>query len=300
MKPNHLQLNDVRREIDGFALGPISLEVEPGLVYAVVGPNGSGKSTLFRLMMGLIRPDSGEVSRFGEPLGVDNMAQARRIAYVPESLLGHDSWTINHLAEFYRRSYPQFDSSSLVSLRHELDLNKAFSALSKGQQRRAVLSLAMATKAEVLLLDEPTDGLDPFVRQDLLAELSRSLEEGNRSIVLATHNLEDVRRIADVLVLLQKGRQVGIWNKDDVLEGWQRLTLASAPNLPLDGEVSRVNGAAVHVVSGDIAATRAHLNTIGIAIIQQQPVDMVESLRILLDSEKEADRQTSVTIGNPQ
>ena len=298
MTITHLQLRDVCREIAGFNLGPVSLEIEPGLIYAVVGPNGSGKSTLFRLMMGLISPDSGEISRFDRPLRVDNTDQAQRIAYVPESLTGYESWSLTNLIELYRRSYPRFDPAALHSIDGAIDRNKSFSNLSKGQQRRAMLALAIASGPDLLLLDEPTDGLDPFVRQDVLAELSRSMEAGDRSIVLATHNLEDVRRIADVVVLFHQGRQIGVWNKDDVLEGWQRLTVASAPALPLDGEVARTNGAAVQVVTSNAAATRSHLATLGIQVIQHQPIDMVETLRILLDSSDDADRQTSVTNGN--
>lgn len=295
MTNTHLQLRDVRREIEGFSLGPISLDIEPGLIYAVVGPNGSGKSTLFRMMMGLLRQDSGEITRFDQPLRVDDWGQSQRIAFVPESLTGHESWSINDLAELYGRSYPGFDGSTLASLRSGVDANKSFSSLSKGQQRRAMLALAMASRADLTLLDEPTDGLDPFARQDVLAEFSQLMEEGDRSIVLATHNLEDVRRIADVVVLLQNGSHIGTWNKDDVLEGWQRVLLATAPNLPLDGELTRTNGTGVQIVTNDIAATRSHANALGIKIIQQQPIDMVESLRILLDAGGQLNRQTPVT-----
>lgn len=298
MTRNHLQLREVRRDIHEFSLGPISLDVEPGLIYAIVGPNGSGKSTLFKLMMGLIRPESGRVTRFDQPLSVGDQDQSRRIAFVPETLNGHDTWSVGSLVEMYRRSYPRFDPTFLSTTLDVADYSKSFSGLSKGQQRRLMLTLAMASRAEMMLFDEPTDGLDPFVRQSLLNELTHAMEDGDRSIVLATHNLEDVRRIADVVVLISNGKHVGTWNKDDVLEGWQRVTLEHAPKLPLDGEMTRTEGARVQIVSNDISATLAHAETLGIRMIQHQPIDMVESLRILLESDGVSpDRQTLVTNG---
>ena len=90
---------DIARQLPGFQLGPISLELEPGLVYALVGPNGSGKTTLFRMLLGLIWPDTGSIERFEEPLAVDDRSQSTRIAYVPEALGGHDAWKMHEINE---------------------------------------------------------------------------------------------------------------------------------------------------------------------------------------------------------
>ncbi len=274
-----LSVRAVSKSLPGFHLGPISFDLEPGLVYAVVGPNGSGKSTLFRLLMGMIRPDSGSILRFGQPLAVDDMAQARRLAWLSESLTGHDGWSMRDLAEIYVRSYPGFDHRTMAAHTADIDLGKDFAALSKGQQRRSMLGLTVAANADVMLLDEPTDGIDPFARQDVMAALADVMEDDRRTMLIATHNLEEVRRIAEVVIVLDRGNQVGIWPKDQLLEGWQRLTLSRLPQQPLAGEAHREG---VNIVTGNASLTRAELAALDIEILQVQQVDMVESLHLVM------------------
>lgn len=273
---------EISRQLGSFQLGPVSLELEPGLVYALVGPNGSGKTTLFRTLMGLLRPDNGSVERFGAPIAVDDPAQTQRIAYVPEALIGHDGWKTHEINELYRRSYPNFDLRALKQHQEDVDLHQKFSELSKGLQRRAILGAALASQPDVLLFDEPTDGIDPFARQDLLASFSAYMEGEDRTMLLATHNLEDVRRVADVVIVLENGEHIGTWEKDELLEGWQRLWLASEPPQSLSGEVERTINGGVQIVTSNLAATRADIASLGIDIISTQPIDMVESLRIVI------------------
>lgn len=277
-----IRATDISRQLGNFQLGPVSLELEPGLVYALVGPNGSGKTTLFRTLMGLVRPDSGSVERFGAPVAVDDPAQTQRIAYVPEALIGHDAWKMHEINELYRRSYPNFDLRALKHHQEGVDLHQKFSELSKGLQRRAMLGVALASQPDVLLFDEPTDGIDPFARQDLLASFAEYMEGEDRTMLLATHNLEDVRRVADVVIVLENGEHIGTWEKDELLEGWQRLWLASAPENTLPGEVERMLNGGVQIITNNLSATRAEIISLGIEIISTQPVDMVESLRIVI------------------
>lgn len=282
-----ISAQSVTRTIGGFMLGPVSFDLEPGLVYALIGPNGSGKTTLFRLLVGYLRPDSGEIMRFGAPLLVDDQDQTRRLAYVPEVLNGHDSWPLSQVIEIYRRSYPSFDTARLYDYLDGIDRQKRFNRLSKGQQRRTMLALAMAAQTDVLLLDEPTDGIDPFARKDMQQAIAEYMDTGDRMAFIATHNLEDVRALADVILVLENGRQVGIWPKDDLTEGWQRLWLASAPPRALAGEVDRQTGAGIVVVTNDIAATQIDLANFGIGVVQRQAVEMVDSLRILIDRQSD-------------
>lgn len=277
-----IRATDITRMLPSFKLGPISLELEPGLIYALVGPNGSGKTTLFRMLMGLIHPDSGTIERLGAPLAVDDSAQTQRIAYVPEALTGYEAWTMREVNDLYSRIYPQFDLRLVQNLQAGLDIHKRFSELSKGQQRRAMLGVALASQPDVLLFDEPTDGIDPFARQDVLASFAEFMEQENRTMLLATHNLEDVRRVADVVIVLEQGEHIGTWQKDDLLEGWQRLWLSAEPNRPLNGEVERVQGAGVQVITNDLPASRADIQSLGIDIVNVQPLDMVETLRIVI------------------
>lgn len=281
-----IRATELTRTLPTFKLGPISFELEPGLVYALVGPNGSGKTTLFRMLMGLVRPDSGRIDRLGTPIAVDDPTQTRRIAYVPETLNGHDVWRTQEINELYSRIYPQFDLRQVQQLQTGVDLYKPFSELSKGQQRRAMLGVALASQPDVLLCDEPTDGIDPFARQEVLAHFAEFMENENRTVLLATHNLEDVRRVADVVIVLEQGEHIGTWQKDELLEGWQRVWLATEPSRPLQGEVERILHGGVQIVTSDLAATRADTDALGIEIVSMQTVDMVESLRIVINARR--------------
>lgn len=273
---------DITRTLGTFQIGPVSLELESGLVYALVGPNGSGKTTLFRMLMGQMQPESGAIERFGAPVAADDPAQTQRIAYVPEALVGHDGWKMHEINELYRRSYPNFDIRSLKHHQDGVDIHQPFFELSKGLQRRAMLGVALAAQPDVLLFDEPTDGIDPFARQDVLASFSSYMEGEDRTMLLATHNLEDVRRVADVVIVLEQGEHIGTWQKDELLEGWQRLWLATEPEHPLTGEVERTHGGGVQIVTNNLAATRAEIDSMDIDIVSSQPIDMVESLRIVI------------------
>lgn len=277
-----IHADGITRTLPDFRLGPISIDLEPGLVYALVGPNGSGKTTLFRMLMGQLHPDSGIVERFGAPLRADDVSQTTRIAYVPEALTGHDDWKMHEVNELFRRTYPNYDLRLAQQHQEGVDLHKKFADLSKGMQRRAMLGVALAAQPDVLLFDEPTDGIDPFARQDVLTSFSRFMEGGDRTMLLATHNLEDVRRVADVVIVLERGEHIGTWEKDQLLEGWQRLWLATEPAETLRGEVERIRNGGVQVVTNDVAATRSHIHELGIDIVSAHSVDMVETLRIVI------------------
>lgn len=279
---------DVTRSLPEFRLGPVNLELQPGLVYALVGRNGSGKSTFFRMLMGQIRPDSGSIERFGSPLAVDDYAQAARIAYVPEVFTGHDAWKVSEINELYGRVYPNYDLRLAQQLQEGVDLHKRFIDLSKGMQRRAILGAALASQPNVLLVDEPTDGIDPFARKELFASFSRYMEEEDRSMLIATHNLEEVRRIADVVIVLENGEHLGTWEKDELLEGWQRLWFASEPARKLAGELERTSNGNTQVVTNNLSATLEDAQSLGLEVINTSPIDMVESLRIVI--QKRGDR----------
>src|SRR5215204_2678443 len=202
-----ISLRDVRKSYGDFELGPVNLEIEPGYIVAIVGPNGGGKSTLFGMLMNLIQPDSGEVSVFGLAYPEDEVEIKQRIGYVPERPVGHEEMSARALGEFVSYWYPRWDQGLYqdLLLRSEIDPDKRFGELSKGMQRRLSFALALATGSELLLLDEPTAGVDPFARREMLEDISRFMNDGEKTVVLATHVMEEVRRIADYVVFLADG-----------------------------------------------------------------------------------------------
>src|SRR5215218_7702888 len=217
-----ISLRDVRKSYGDFELGPVNLEIEPGYIVAIVGPNGGGKSTLFGMLMNLIQPDSGEVSVFGLAYPEDEVEIKQKIGYVPERPVGHDEMSARALDEFVSYWYPRWDQGLYqdLLLRSEIDPDKRFGELSKGMQRRLSFALALASGPELLLLDEPTAGVDPFARREILEDLLRFMHDGHhgahdgeRTLFFATHVMEEARRIADYVVLIADGVFLGPYEK---------------------------------------------------------------------------------------
>lgn len=274
-----LALKGVTKSYPGFRLGPVDLEIEPGYLVAVVGPNGSGKSTLFRMLMDIAHPDAGEVRRFGVA-DRDDLAIKARIGYVPERATGHDRMSVADLGTFYARWYAAFDQSRYDSAidTMEIEPGKPFGKLSKGMQRRVSFALAMATDPDVLLLDELTDGVDPFARRAMLVDLARYMESGERTVVFATHNMDEVRRLADYVVFLVDGRFLGMYEKDTLLHGWRRAWLERAPAAETPGLMSVTGQEPVEIVSSWWEETSQALLAQGVVIERTVPMELTEIL----------------------
>lgn len=291
-----ISLKDVRKSYGDFALGPVDLRLEPGYVVAVVGPNGSGKSTLFRMLMGLTRPDSGDLSLFGMAYPDDEVEIRHKIGYVPERAVGHDSMTVKELGGFVAHWYPDWERELYEDIlsRSKIDRRKKFRDLSKGMQRRLSFALAASTGAELLLLDEPTDGVDPFARREMLADISRFMDGAGdeRTVVMATHVMEEVRRIADYVAFLVDGEFLGMFEKDALLESWRTLWVEGEPDGELPGVVGVEAGSPTRLVTDSPGETEAALAGRNIRVVRSGPLDLEEILGHLMrrrDSSSTAD-----------
>lgn len=278
-----LALEGVTKAYPGFRLGPVDLEIERGYIVAVVGPNGSGKSTLFRMLVQLVHPDAGEIQRFGGAGGGD-IAVTSRVGYVPERATGYERMSALDLGTFYERWYPAFDRGRYDAAidAMEIEWGKAFGTLSKGMQRRVTFALAMATDPELLLLDELTDGVDPFARREMVADIARFMEPGDRSVVFATHNMDEVRRLADYVVFLVNGRFLGMYEKDGLLQGWRRAWLERAPEPETPGIVGVSGREPAEVVSSWWEETARALGAQGIVVERTASMELTEILEHLM------------------
>ena len=281
-----ISLRDVRKSYGNyFELGPVDLSIEPGYVVAVVGPNGGGKSTLIRMLMNLVRPDSGELELFGGAYPDDEVAIKQRVGYVPERSSGHDEMSANSLGEFVSNFYPRWEGRLYEEHVKRLDIepDKRFGKLSKGVQRRLAFALALASGSELLLLDEPTAGVDPFARREMLEDISRFMADGDgRTVVFATHVMEEVRRIADYVVFLVDGDFLGLHEKDALLEGWKTFWVDREPEIDLPGVVEVVVGSPTHLVSDSPEETEEALRAENIRVVRSGRVDLEEILTHLM------------------
>jgi ABC-2 type transport system ATP-binding protein len=224
-----ISLRGVMVKRDNFSLGPLTCDIPRGMVTAIVGPNGSGKSTLFRLLLGLELIDDGEVEVLGSVLNKGlNEEYKKQIGFLAENSHGHENaMTAEEIARFASHWYPTWDWERYRKLlRHfDADGTKKLSKLSKGMRRKVELSVAMAHDPEMLLLDEPSSGLDPFAWKIMLEELQRYMESGDRTLVIATHITDEVRRLADYILFLYHGRILGLYEKDRLFDDWRTLLI---------------------------------------------------------------------------
>lgn len=202
----------VKRYERTTALDGVDLQLPEHGVYVLVGPNGAGKSTLLRTLMGLARPDSGSVSVLGRDPAVDGASVRAHVGYVPEDHRFGYSWlTVGRLLEHQAVYYPAWDAayaSRLVEA-YDVDPTRKCHALSKGQSRRVQLILALAHRPPVLLLDEPTDGLDHVVRDATLSILSEHLADSPATVLVSTHRVYEVEPLVDHVGVLSNGRLLG-------------------------------------------------------------------------------------------
>jgi ABC-2 type transport system ATP-binding protein len=241
-----------------------------------------------RMLMNLVQPDSGEVRLFGGSYPDDEVAIKRRIAYVPERPVGHDEMGAKSLGEFVSRFYPRWDQRAYQDLlrRARVEPDKRFGELSKGVQRRISLALALATGAELLLLDEPTAGVDPFARREMLDEVSRFMEGGHRgdgrTVVLATHVMEEVRRVADYVAFLVDGSLRGLYEKDALLEGWRSFWVDGEPEGDVPGVVEVEGGSLARLVSDSPRETVGALSAQNARVVGSGALDLEEILSHLM------------------
>ncbi|RYE84040.1 MAG: ABC transporter ATP-binding protein [Myxococcales bacterium] len=191
----------------GLALDRLSLDVEPGRVLAIVGPNGAGKSTLFRAMLGLVPLEAGEATVLGHPATALPPSVRGRLAFVPENHPELPGARVADVVAFRERLYPSFDRRRFDELTWAATLapSTRVGELSRGQRALVVVGLAIAQQPGLLLLDDPTLGLDPLARRLIIQAILSSVQGGATTVIVATHEIADVERIADDILLLSRG-----------------------------------------------------------------------------------------------
>ena len=203
-----IQVNNVVKSFDGFrALDGLTMSVEGGSIYGLVGPNGAGKSTILRHITGIYRPDSGSVRVDGQPV-YENPAVKSRMAWIPDELYYFLSASTRDMMKFYRGLYPQFDDKRYQTLKDAfpaVDEKQPIRRLSKGMQKQSAFWLALCCMPDILVLDEPVDGLDPVMRQAVKSIFAADMEDRNLTPIIASHNLRELEDICDHVGLLHKG-----------------------------------------------------------------------------------------------
>jgi ABC-2 type transport system ATP-binding protein len=229
-----LKMINVSKMIDGHqVLEHVNITLEPGMIAGIVGRNGVGKSTLLRTIAGILDPDEGEVN-FNE-INIHQQPEIKqKLTYVPDSTEILKTYSVKEIVKLYDAIYEDFDVMYFYSLldRFKLPKNRKLRSFSKGMKALFLMILSFSTKADLIILDEPTNGLDPIVKRNILQFIIEEVSERKLCVLISTHHLEEVEKIADVLIMMKEGRIDSTTSIEDAKSSFRKVQAVYKHSLP--------------------------------------------------------------------
>jgi ABC-2 type transport system ATP-binding protein len=215
------------------ALHEVNLQVRKGSIYGLVGSNGAGKTTLLKILTGLYRQDSGTVRIDTEPVYENNEVKAR-LVFISDSLYWFLNFTVADMASFYRRIYSRWDQDRYLKLGDAfgIDPRRRLRTLSKGMQRQVAFWLGLSLTPDILILDEPLDGLDPVVRQKVKSLIVQDVAARELTVLISSHNLRDLEGICDQIGILHQGQMLAQKDLDDLQADLHKIQAAFSGAVP--------------------------------------------------------------------
>ncbi len=281
-----IQVNNVVKTFEGFrALDGLSMKVERGSIYGLVGPNGAGKSTILRHIMGIYRPDSGSILVDGEPV-YENPAAKAKIAAIPDELYYFTSASTRDMMRFYRGMYPRFNAKRYEALKAafpEVDEKQAIRRLSKGMQKQSAFWLALCCDPELLVLDEPVDGLDPVMRRQVWSLLMSDVAQRGATVLVSSHNLRELEDVCDHVGILSHGKVLLERSLTDLQDNVVKLQIAFAdgdlPELPQDLTVmhtTQIGRVFTLIIRGNPAEIKTRMAVYSPILMEALPLSLEE------------------------
>ncbi|HEX4497965.1 MAG TPA: ABC transporter ATP-binding protein [Thermoanaerobaculia bacterium] len=278
-----VQFAGVGKTYRHFTLEDIDLELPTGSIMGFIGANGAGKSTTLRILMGLVHQDRGDVRVLGFPMPAQGAAAKRDIGFVSEDMRLYKTATLAWHMAFIRSIFPGWDQAYAETLlkRFDLKAEQKLKGVSHGQRVKAALLLVLARRPRLLVLDEPTTGLDPVARSEVLAALMEVLADDRRTVLFSSQNTLDVEQISDQITFIDRGRIVDSDDKETFLDRWRRMRLdvPSGVDLPaLPGVIGTTGSSRLAVVTTnhyDEAMTAAYRNA-GVTVNAVDPMTLEE------------------------
>ena len=262
------------------AVDGLSLSVPRGAVYALVGRNGSGKTTTIRMLLDLARPDAGTARVLGMDAHAERVKVLERVGYVSDRPL-LSGWTGEQLVRFNRGFYPHWSDELVARYVRVFDIpmKQRFRNLSRGNQTKMWLMLALAQQPDVLILDEPTAGLDPVVTDQLLRVLVEDVAAEGRTVFMSSHHLSEIERIADWVGMIDKGKLLLEAPMEELRARFRRIQVAGVAEMAMPGAAMRVrrSGASTEYVVRDGAEEFVDaLERGGATVLQSSPMNLSE------------------------
>ena len=231
-----LELKHVTKTFGSFkALDDLTMTIPQGAVYGLVGPNGAGKSTAIRHITGIYRPDEGEITLEGLPI-YENPAVKTTIGYIPDDIFYYPSATLEDMRKFYRGLYPKFDDELFEKLQDifQLPRRSPIRRFSKGMQKQAAFPLTICCRPEVMVLDEPVDGLDPVMRRQVMSLILADVAEHGTTVLISSHNLRELEDVCDHVGIMDHGRMLLERSLADMQGNTVKLQIVGEPPAGLE------------------------------------------------------------------
>lgn len=280
-----IKVNNLHKEFEGFkALDGVNLHVEKGSVYGLVGPNGAGKTTLIKHLTGVYKQNEGTILVDGEEV-FDNSAIKERIVYISDDLFFLNKASINTMMKFYKNIYTNFDYDRFVRLGNVFTgLNKTMPIcrMSKGMQKQAAFWLALCCSPDVLILDEPVDGLDPVMRKQVWSLLLQDVSERHTTVLVSSHNLRELEDVCDTVGIMNKGKVLLERSLSSLQGSVMKYQVAFNGDLPeledkLDVlHLSRMGSVYSLIIRGDRELSESVLNSFSPVLIDVIPLTLEE------------------------
>ena len=220
MNTNAIEIRQLKKIYPNFTLGPLDLTVPRGAIYGLIGPNGAGKTTAIDLIFGMGKNDAGEIRVLGFDHRREEVELKRRAAYVSPDLNFAVWGKVGKAIRFVRGFYPEWDEAYCAQLMKSfhLDAGEKIATLSFGAKTKLSLLLALSRQPQVLILDEPTTGLDAVSKQEVFGELLKAVENGERTVLISSHGLTDIERFADHIGMIKNGKLLLEGRTDEIVD----------------------------------------------------------------------------------
>lgn len=229
-----IQINNMSKAFESLqAVEDINLSVRKGSIYGLIGSNGAGKTTILKLLAGIYRQDKGDVTIYEQPI-YENINLKDKVFFIPDQPFFFSQYTIKQMAAFYKNIYSGWNDKRFESLSEvfEMSINKKIHTFSKGVQRQAAFLLALSTMPDILLLDEPMDGLDPVVRKKVKNLLIHDVAEREMTILISSHNLREIEDMCDHIGIIHKGKLLMEKELDDLKSDIHKIQIAYKGKVP--------------------------------------------------------------------
>jgi ABC-2 type transport system ATP-binding protein len=281
MSASAIEFQGVRKSFGlAFSLGSLTLSVPRGSIYALIGPNGAGKSTALNMLMGMGEPTLGSIRVLGRDIRHDEVEIKRRTAYVSPDM-DYRAWgTVGRAIDFVRGFYPDWSMARCEELQFAFGVHRdtRVDALSFGARMKLALVLALSRDAELLVLDEPTLGLDAIARRQLFTELLKFMAGEGRTILISSHQLTDLERFADHAAILNQGKLLTSGRMDELVDRYRQFDARILRDTPL-----RVPGVSIIDRRGDRVRLLVDGNLVAADALQMPQIEVLAQVPLTLE-----------------